>query len=290
MSAVPEDRRPRAAKAADPQPPTDLGGSRTRRAFTRATARVRGGLDSTGAAIQDAAQAMPDVVSGALGDATKALGAIVLRVPARLEEVGSPATPTLTPWRIGFGEFLAGMPGVPRRVHRAVRWLDRFGSIGVSGDAIEVDGKQMPWAQVTGVTFGSAADAISTWTADVAVERLNFRGARFPGRKRLMRWSVNVLATICLAVAAGFTDADDLTGEPIPIAVNFRRRRTSKEVPLGLFAVLIATSKPGVGTAIMELAQRNGIPVITQPPSRAISRGEAIGEMARGLLDRGASR
>ena len=272
-----------ANKAGQARAVASRGGARAGDAIKGVASQVPGKFDDAGSAIKGLARSVP----GKFDDTGQAMKALAMRVPGRLEAIGAPDYPLTSPWSIGFGEFLGGIAGVPEFVRPAAGALDRFGSLAISGDALVIDGKKIPWSDVTAVTFGSPADAVSAWSGDLAVEHLASTLPRFPGRNWVIRLSIDILATICLAIAATIVEGEQIGGRPIPMTVQYRSGVKRKEVSLGLFAALIASSKPGVGSAVMEQVQRYSIPASTRGPSRAITRAQAIGTMARQLKDRG---
>jgi hypothetical protein len=272
-----------ANKAGQARAVATRGGARAGEAIKGVASQVPGKLDDAGSAIKGLARSVPGKFEGT-GQAMKSLA---MRVPGRLEAIGAPDYPLTSPWSIGFGEFLGGIAGVPEFVRPATSGLDRFGSIAISSDAVAIDGKKIPWSDVTAVTFGSPADAVSAWSGDLAVEHLASALPKFPGRNWVIRLSIDILATICLAIAATIVEGEQIGGRPIPMTIQYRSGVKRKEISLGLFAALIASSKPGVGSAVMEQVQRHSIPASTRGPSRAITRAQAIGTMARQLKDRG---
>jgi hypothetical protein len=272
-----------ASKAGQARGAAMRGGSRAGGAIKAVASHVPGKLDDAGSAIKGMALAVP----GKFDDTGQVIKALAMRVPARLDDIGCPAYPLESSWGIGFGEFLGGIGGVPEFARPAVGLLDRFGSIAISTDALVLDGKKIPWSDVTAVTFGSPADAVSGWSADLAVKRLASSLPKFPGRNWVIRLAVETLAMVCLAIAATVVEGEQIGGKPIPMTIQYRSGVKRKEISLGLFAALIASSKPGVGSAVMEQVLRYSIPASTRAPSRAITRAQAIGAMARQLKDRG---
>lgn len=77
---------------------------------------------------------------------------------AALDKRRPPPGPITQPWSFGVGVLLAEHPKVPRRLHWAVRKLDRFGGIAVNPEQIAFDGDEVDWDNVTEVQTRHVVD------------------------------------------------------------------------------------------------------------------------------------
>jgi hypothetical protein len=96
-----------------------------------------------------------------------------------------PAGPATERWALGMGDVLTQHPRVPKRLHRLLRLFNRYGGVAISAAAIEFDGDEVQWADVTEIRTRNLVEYLVTDAMNeqiIAVMPVRW----FPGRRRVM--------------------------------------------------------------------------------------------------------
>lgn len=177
---------------------------------------------------------------------------------AALDKRRPPPGPITQPWSFGVGVLLAEHPKVPRRLHWAVRKLDRFGGIAVNPEQIAFDGDEVDWDNVTEVQTRHVVDYLLGDAVQQQLETLPVPW--FPGRKRLLDALGQALLTVVIATAKDQLERLDLDLR-IPAEIEYKGMlRTRKTISAGVLSAVVLAD-PSVNRSIVETATARGIPV-----------------------------
>lgn len=183
---------------------------------------------------------------------------LVELLQAALDKRRPPPGPITQPWSFGVGVLLAEHPKVPRRLHWAVRKLDRFGGIAVNPEQIAFDGDEVDWDKVTEVQTRHVVDYLLGDAVQQQLETLPVPW--FPGRKRLLDALGQALLTVVIATAKDQLERLDLDLR-IPAEIEYKGMlRTRKTVSAGVLSAVVLAD-PSVNRSIVETAAARGIPV-----------------------------
>ncbi len=204
--------------------------------------------------------------------------------------IEGPRVPLEGSWGVGLGRVLSGHPMLSDGLRRIVGHLDRFGQIGLSPTAINIDGQEVRWEKIDEITFAAPADVITSHALQIEVKRLKSLLPPVPGRAWLVGQVVGVMVALCLAVAGptteGSPDDDDEVSIGVPVSVTYGGLVRNKQLTSGVFAALIAASRPTVSEAITLIAQERGIKVTVAPPSRSQRQAVAMRRIADSMASR----
>ena len=223
----------------------------------------------------------------------KDLGGTVRQSTSTVSElvagIEGPPVPLGISWGVGLGQVLSGHPKLSDGLRRLVGHLDRFGQIGLSPSAINFDGEEVRWEKVDEIIFAAPSDVITSHALQMEVKRLKSLLPPVPGRAWLVGQVVGVMAALCLAVAGPTetsTDDDDEVSIGVPVSVMYGGLMRRKQLTPGVFAALIAASRPTVSEAITRIAQERGIKVTAAPPSRSHRQAVAMRGLAASITSR----
>lgn len=169
-----------------------------------------------------------------------------------------PPGPIVAPWSFGIGVVLAEHPRVPKRLHWAVRKLDRFGGIAVNPEQIALDGDEVDWDDVTEVQTRHVVDYLLGDAVQQQLETLPVPW--FPGRKRLLDALGQALLTLVIATAKDQLERFDFDLR-IPAEIEYKGMlRSRKTISAGVLSAVVLAD-PAVNRSITETARVRGIPV-----------------------------
>lgn len=167
-----------------------------------------------------------------------------------------PSGPASERWGLGIGDALAALTRLPDPLQGAVRLLNHFGGLAVSGDEVEFDGDSVDWSDVVDIETHSLVGYLLADALQAQIGRLPL--PRFPFRRRLLGLASDTVLTA--AVAAAGRPLSSLLDVRIPAEVNYRGRLRNRTMSAGVLATLLLAD-PAVRTAIVETASAHGVPV-----------------------------
>ncbi|HTY27210.1 MAG TPA: hypothetical protein VMD51_03555, partial [Mycobacterium sp.] len=71
------------------------------------------------------------------------------RVAALLKRMRPPPGPITERWALGIGDIVADTARLPKWLRGGIGFLNRFGGLAISPDALEFDGDDVKWAKIT---------------------------------------------------------------------------------------------------------------------------------------------
>lgn len=141
--------------------------------------------------------------------------------------------------------------------------LDRLGQVQISPEMISFDGEAVRWERVDEIAFGLVQDVVTSHALQHEARRLTTLLPPVPGRKWLVRQSLEILVGLCRAVADRGVDdsgSEGVAAAGIPVTVAYRGslgRR--KELTPRIFAALVAASAPTFSNVLRTIAADHGI-------------------------------
>lgn len=192
------------------------------------------------------------------GSADGEVGEEADRLQELIERHRPPAGPVTEPWALGVGDLLAEHPKVPGSLGRLVRKANRFGGVAISPQAIEFDGDEVDWADVTEVRTQNLVEYLLSDSIDQQLETIPL--PPFPGRQRLLEALGRAVLMLLLATAKQKLERDDDLTVPAEVAYSGGMLRRSKELQPGFLAALLLAD-PAVCDCVLATARAKGIPV-----------------------------
>ncbi|MEH3143550.1 MAG: hypothetical protein PGN37_26075 [Mycobacterium kyogaense] len=151
---------------------------------------------------------------------------------------------------------MAALSRLPDPLQRAVRMLNHFGGLAVSGDEVEFDGDSVDWSDVVDIETHSLVGYLLTDALQAQVNRLPV--PRFPFRKQLLGLASDAVLTAAVAAVGG--PLSSLLDVRVPAEVNYRGRLRNRTLSAGVLATLLLAD-PAVRAAVVETASAHGVPV-----------------------------
>ncbi|MEW5810132.1 MAG: hypothetical protein AB1925_11805 [Actinomycetota bacterium] len=198
-------------------------------------------------------------------------------VTSALSGLRPPSGPASRRWGVGIGDAVVGLARVPDPLQGAVRLLNHFGGLAVSGKQVEFDGDSVDWSDVVDIETHSLVGYLLSDALQTQVGRLPL--PRFPFRRRLLDLVSDAVLTAAVAAAGG--PLSSLLDVRIPAEVNYRGLLRDRTLSAGVLATLLLAD-PAVRRAVLETAQAHGVPV-RRADDDAIDAAE---RRARWLKDR----
>lgn len=178
-------------------------------------------------------------------------------------------------WSLSIGDAVADAVGAPEPLRRIVRLLNHFGGIAVSAQAVEFDGDDVDWADVTDIRTRNLVGYLLSDAIDKQVGKLPL--PRFPGRGLLLDAAGAAVLTALVAVARQQIEEGPLDVR-IPAEVHYRGLLRGKELSPGVLAALVLTD-PAVRQCLQETARAHGVevrPSDDDPVDAAARRADRI--------------
>lgn len=167
--------------------------------------------------------------------------------------------PPIEPWEVTLVALIRQMTDVPPIAAKALGLLDRFGSVSLSATAIGLDGSEIEWSRVTGLSLLPLSKVLS----DTAIEREAERARKLlppmPGRK----WAVDKVTAVIsdLATEALARVGREGLHRPVISQISGRGRLGKKELSVGAVAAAVFGLVPEATECACALAEQRGIPV-----------------------------
>ena len=198
----------------------------------------------------------------------------------------APMVPWANPWKCTLAGILVRRPGSPLLTIHPLTLLDRFGALHLDSEQVGFDGEPRAWSKVGGVRLNTAFDLLTTRALEQEVDRIRLLLPPVPGRKRVLMFLAENLATVLLAA---LDQGEDALGREIVGEVQHRGRVPGSRpaVRPGLFAAALLSLRPDINEALIGEARRHEVRVtpadrVRRPPAR--SREERIAVL-RGRTD-----
>ncbi len=179
------------------------------------------------------------------------------RLATLLKQVRPPEGPITERWALGIGDIVADTTRLPRRLRGAVRFLNRFGGVAISPDALEFDGDDVKWPKVAEINTRNLVEYLLSGAVEKQVDRLPVPW--FPGRGKLLGLASAAVLTLLMATAK--QQIEDHADVRIPAEVHYRGLiRRDKVLSPGVISTLILAD-PQVSACVIATAEANGVTV-----------------------------
>ena len=174
---------------------------------------------------------------------------------ALLERRRPDQCPVVDRWSLGIGDMVADHPKTPKPLRGIARKLNRFGGLAVSEQAIEFDGDDVEWSDITEIRTRSLVEYMFSGALDKQAEKLPL--PMFPGRGRLLDAISRAALTLLLATAKEQLnhEAFDIR---IPAEVEYRGILRRRNLAPGILAAVVLAD-PAVNTCVQATAEANGV-------------------------------
>lgn len=169
--------------------------------------------------------------------------------------------PVTERWGVGVGEVAARMPRLPGLVRGIARRLNRFGSVVISPDGIEFDGKEVAWSKVTEIRTRRLLGYLFTDAITKQVDRLPVWW--FPGRALVLSGLTHTALT-GVALAADLQLDRGIFTVYLPAEVHATGVFRSRQIHPGVPAALVLAD-PAIRDCVEATALAHGIPVVPDP-------------------------
>jgi hypothetical protein len=195
----------------------------------------------------------------------------------------TPMVPWANPWKCTLAGILLRRPGSALLTIHPLTLLDRFGALHLDAEQVGFDGEPHDWSKVAGVRLHAAFDLLTTRALEQEVDRIRALLPPVPGRKRVLMFLAENLATVLLAA---LDQGDDALGREIVGELQYRgrvpvSRHTARP---GLFAAALLSLRPDINEALIGEARRHEVKVT---PADEVRRPPAQGRQERIAVLRG---
>lgn len=199
-----------------------------------------------------------------------------LPTPAALRNSVRPKScPAQERWSLSIGDAVADAVNAPEPLRRVVALLNHFGGVALSAQAVEFDGDDVDWSDVTDIRTRNLVGYLLSDAIDKQVGKLPV--PRFPGRGLLID-AVGAAVLTALVAVAGQQLTDGPLDVQIPAEVHYRGLLRDKELSPGVLATLVLTD-PAVRRCLQETARAHGVnlkPSDDDPVAAATRRADRI--------------
>ncbi len=178
-------------------------------------------------------------------------------------------------WSLSIGDAVADALSAPEPLRRVVRLLNHFGGIALSAQAVEFDGDDVDWSDVTDIRTRNLVGYLLSDAIDKQVGKLPL--PRFPGRGLVLD-AIGAAVLTALAAVAGQQLQEGPLDVRIPAEVHYRGVLRGKELSPGVLAALVLTD-PAVRQCLQETARAHGVdvqPSDDDPVDAAARRADRI--------------
>ena len=178
-------------------------------------------------------------------------------------------------WSLSIGDLVADAVHVPEPLRRVVGLLNHFGGVAISGQAIEFDGDDVDWSDVTEIRTRNLVGYLLSDAIDRQVGKLPL--PRFPGRGLLLD-AVGAAALTALVAVARQQLQDGPLDVQIPAEVHYRGVLRGKELTPGVLGSVVLAD-PAVRDCLQETARAHGVdvrPSDDDPVDAAARRADRI--------------
>lgn len=160
-------------------------------------------------------------------------------------------------WSLSIGDLIADLVNAPGPLRSAASLLNHFGGVAISGQAVEFDGDDVDWSDVTDIRTRNLVGYLLSDAIDKQVGKLPL--PRFPGRGLLID-AVGSAVLTGLAAVAGRQLEEGPQDLRIPAEVHYRGVLRGKELSPGVLAALVLTD-PAVRECLQVTARTHGVDV-----------------------------
>lgn len=203
------------------------------------------------------------------------------RVAALLKKMRPPPGPITERWALGIGDVVADTAHLPRRLRGAVGFLNRFGGVAISPDALEFDGDDVAWSKMTEIDTRNLVEYLLSGAVEKQVDRLPVPW--FPGRGRLLGLASAAVLTLLMATAR--QQIEDHADVRIPAEVHYRGLiRRDKTLTPGVLSTLILAD-PRVSECVIATAEAHGVTVRKRDDDPMDEAGERAEQLKAKLTD-----
>lgn len=203
------------------------------------------------------------------------------RVAALLERMRPPSGPITQRWALGIGDIVADTARLPQWLRGGVRFLNRFGGLAISPEALEFDGDDVAWAKMTEIDTRNLVEYLLSGAVEKQVDRLPVPW--FPGRGRLLGLASAAVLTLLMATAR--KQIEDHAHVRIPAEVHYRGLiRRDKVLSPGVLSTLILAD-PRVSESVIATATANGVTVRKRDDDPMDEAGERADQLKAKLAE-----
>lgn len=181
----------------------------------------------------------------------------------------------------GHRHIVADTARLPKWLRGAVGFLNRFGGLAVSSEAVEFDGDDVRWAKITEIDTRNLVEYLLSGAVQKQVDRLPVPW--FPGRARLLGLASAAVLTLLLATAK--QQIEDHADVRIPAEVHYRGLiRRHKVLSPGVLSTLILAD-PKVTECVIATAKANGVTVRKRDDDPMDEAGERAEQLKAKLAE-----
>lgn len=194
---------------------------------------------------------------------------------ALLNRVRPKSCPAQERWSLSIGDAIADVVRAPDPLRRVAKLLNHFGGVALSADAVEFDGDDVEWSDVTEIRTRNLVGYLLSDAIDKQADRLPLPW--FPGRGLVID-AVGAAVLTALVAVAGDQIEHGALGMRIPAEVHYRGVLRGKELSPGVLAALVLTD-PAVRECLQETARAHGVEVLPSdddPVDAAAKRADRI--------------
>lgn len=203
------------------------------------------------------------------------------RVAALLKRMRPPPGPITQRWALGIGDIVADTARLPQWLRGGVRFLNRFGGLAISPEALEFDGDDVAWAKMTEIDTRNLVEYLLSGAVEKQVDRLPVPW--FPGRGRLLGLASAAVLTLLMATAR--KQIEDHAHVRIPAEVHYRGLiRRDKVLSPGVLSTLILAD-PRVSESVIATATANGVTVRKRDDDPMDEAGERAEQLKAKLAE-----
>jgi hypothetical protein len=160
-------------------------------------------------------------------------------------------------WSLSIGDLVADAVNAPGPLRRAVGLLNHFGGVAISGQAVEFDGDDVEWVDVTDIRTRNLVGYLLSDAIDRQVSKLPLPW--FPGRGLLLEAAGAAVLTALVAVARQQLQDGPLDVR-IPAEVHYRGVLRGRELTPGVLGTVVLVD-PAVRDCLQETARAHGVDV-----------------------------
>ncbi|MDX1882038.1 hypothetical protein [Mycolicibacterium sp. 120270] len=194
---------------------------------------------------------------------------------ALLNRVRPKSCPAQERWSLSIGDAIADVVRAPDPLRRVAKLLNHFGGVALSADAVEFDGDDVEWSDVTEIRTRNLVGYLLSDAIDKQADRLPLPW--FPGRGLVID-AVGAAVLTALVAVAGDQIEHGALDVRIPAEVHHRGVLRDKELSPGVLAALVLTD-PAVRECLQETARAHGVEVLPSdddPVDAAAKRADRI--------------
>ena len=202
------------------------------------------------------------------------------RVAALLKRMRPPAGPLTERWALGIGDIVADTARLPRRLRGAVGFLNRFGGLAISPQALEFDGDDVAWTKITEIDTRNLVEYLLSGAVEKQVDRLPVPW--FPGRAKLLGLASAAVLTLLMATAK-HRSRSTRTSASRPRCTTAGSSGATRCSPRVLSTLILAD--PKVSECVIATAEANGVTVRKRDDDPMEEAGERAEQLKAKLAE-----